>query len=253
MGSSCFPSSVIKWQSFTKLRLFSLFFVFSLSLNCVASFESDKSVLLQFKNSVSDPSGLLSGWDLVNTNHCHWNGVSCDANSRVVSLNITGNGNYRGEIVGGSKGILVGKLLPFIAKLSELRVLSLPFNWFRGLIPSEIWCMEKLEVLDLEGNLVSGSLPVSFSGLRNLRVLNLGFNRIEGEIPGSLSYCQGLEILNLAGNRINGTIPGFVGGFKGVYLSSNQLGGSLPVEFGDNCEKLEHLDLSGNFFGWRDS
>uniref|UniRef100_A0A6N2LHI5 non-specific serine/threonine protein kinase n=1 Tax=Salix viminalis TaxID=40686 RepID=A0A6N2LHI5_SALVM len=258
MGSSCFPSSVIKWQSFAKLRLFSLFFVFSLSLNCVASFESDKSVLLQFKNSVSDPSGLLSGWDLINTDHCLWNDVSCDANSRVVSLNITGNGNYRGKNSGngsaflcsgdsielslygfgirrdcrGSKGILVGKLLPFIAKLSELRVLSLPFNWFRGLIPSEIWCMEKLEVLDLEGNLVSGLLPVSFSGLRNLRVLNLGFNRIEGEIPG---------------NRINGTIPGFVGGFKGVYLSSNQLGGSLPVEFGDNCEKLEHLDLSGNF------
>ncbi|KAJ6707524.1 LEUCINE-RICH REPEAT RECEPTOR-LIKE PROTEIN KINASE FAMILY PROTEIN-RELATED [Salix viminalis] len=225
MGSSCFPSSVIKWQSFAKLRLFSLFFVFSLSLNCVASFESDKSVLLQFKNSVSDPSGLLSGWDLINTDHCLWNDVSCDANSRVVSLNITGNGNYRGKNSGngsaflcsgdsielslygfgirrdcrGSKGILVGKLLPFIAKLSELRVLSLPFNWFRGLIPSEIWCMEKLEVLDLEGN------------------------------------------------RINGTIPGFVGGFKGVYLSSNQLGGSLPVEFGDNCEKLEHLDLSGNF------
>ncbi|KAL3597043.1 hypothetical protein D5086_008680 [Populus alba] len=273
MGSSCFPSSVIKWQSFTKLKLFSLFCAFSLSLNCAASFDSDKSVLLQFKNSVSDPSGLLSGWNLINTNHCHWNGVSCDANSRVVSLNITGNGNYRGKDSGngsvflcsgdsielslygfgirrdckGSKGVLVGKLLPYIAKLSELRVLSLPFNGFQGLIPSEIWCMEKLEVLDLEGNLVSGSLPVSFSGLRNLRVLNFGFNRIEGEIPGSLSYCEGLEILNLAGNRINGTIPGFVGKLKGVYLSLNQLGGSLPEEFGDNCEKLEHLDLSGNF------
>ncbi|KAI5591790.1 hypothetical protein BDE02_04G107100 [Populus trichocarpa] len=273
MGSSCFPSSVIKWQAFTKLKLFSLFCAFSLSLNCAASFDSEKSVLLQFKNSVSDPSGLLSGWNLINTNHCHWNGVSCDANSRVVSLNITGNGNYRGKDSGngsaflcsgdsielslygfgirrdckGSKGVLVGKLLPFIAKLSELRVLSLPFNGFQGLIPSEIWCMEKLEVLDLEGNLVSGSLPVSFSGLRNLRVLNFGFNRIEGEIPGSLSYCEGLEILNLAGNRINGTIPGFVGRLKGVYLSLNQLGGSLPEEFGDNCEKLEHLDLSGNF------
>ncbi|KAJ6866977.1 LRR receptor-like serine/threonine-protein kinase RPK2 [Populus alba x Populus x berolinensis] len=273
MGSSYFLSSVIKWQSFTKLKLFSLFCVFSLSLNGVASFDSDKSVLLQFKNSVSDPSGLISGWNLISTNHCHWNGVSCDANSRVVSLNITGNGNYRGKKSGGggailcsgdsielslygfgirrdckgSNGILMGKLVPLIARLSELRVLSLPFNGFLGLIPSEIWGMEKLEVLDLEGNLVSGSLPVSFSGLKNLRVLNLGFNRIEGEIPDSLSRCDGLEIFNIAGNRINGTIPGFAGRFKGVYLSLNQLGGSLPEDFGYNCEKLEHLDLSGNF------
>ncbi|KAJ6369862.1 hypothetical protein OIU76_028171 [Salix suchowensis] len=271
MGSSYFLSSVIKWQSFTKLKLFSAFCVLSLSLNGVASFDSDKSVLLQFKSSVSDPSGLISGWNLTGTNHCHWNGVSCDANSRVVSLNITGNGSYRGKKSGGailcsadsfelslygfgirrdckgSKGVLMGKLMPLIARLSELRVLSLPFNGFLGSIPSEIWGMEKLEVLDLEGNLVSGSLPVSFSGLRNLRVLNLGFNMIEGEIPESLSRCDGLEILNLAGNRINGTIPGFAGGFKGVYLSLNQLGGSLPEEFGYNCEKLEHLDLSGNF------
>ncbi|CAK7355712.1 unnamed protein product [Dovyalis caffra] len=273
MGSSHFSSSVVKWQFFTKLKLFSLFCAFSLSLNGVASFDSDKSVLLQFKDSVADPLGLLSGWNLINTNHCHWTGVSCDANSRVISLNITGNGNYRGKNIGngtaflcsgdsvelslygfgirrdckGSKGILGGKLLPMIAKLGELRVLSLPFNGFQGLIPSEIWDMEKLEVLDLEGNFVSGPLPVTFSGLRKLRVLNLGFNRIEGEVPGSLSYCGGLEILNLAGNRINGTIPGFVGGFKGVYLSLNQLGGSLPEEFGDKCEKLEHLDLSGNF------
>ncbi|EEF34756.1 LRR receptor-like serine/threonine-protein kinase RPK2 [Ricinus communis] len=272
MGSSCFCSSV------TKCRSLSLFFwLLYLSLNRVVLGDSDKSVLLEFKNSLSDQSGLLSSWNLINSDYyCSWTGVSCDKNSRVVSLNITGQGNNYGDRGKKSKnrsfffcsgsvqyplygfgirrdcksgnGVLVGNLLPLIAKLTELRILSLPFNGFSGEIPGEIWGMEKLEVLDLEGNLVTGSLPVSFSGLRNLQVLNLGFNKIEGEIPSSLVNCANLEILNLAGNRINGTIPAFVGGFRGVHLSLNQLAGSVPGEIGYKCEKLEHLDLSGNFF-----
>ncbi|KAA8547911.1 hypothetical protein F0562_004340 [Nyssa sinensis] len=145
---------------------------------------------------------------------------------------------------------LVGVLSLAIAKLTELRVLSLPFNDFSGEIPAEIWGMEKLEVLDLEGNLITGSLLSRFGGLRNLRVLNLGFNDIVGEIPHSLSDCVGLQILNLAGNHLNGSLPGFVGGFKdlrGLYLSFNRLSGSVPYSIGDNCGKLEHLELAGNF------
>ncbi|KDP27247.1 hypothetical protein JCGZ_19946 [Jatropha curcas] len=278
MGSSCFSSSVIKWHSFYNLRLLFVFWVLSFSLNVLVSGDSDKSVLLQFKNSVSDSSGLLSSWNLINSNHCFWAGVSCDNNSLVVSINITGHSsssssNYRGQnsengspffcsgsvqypLYGfgirrdcrGGYGVLVGKLIAVFAKLTELRVLSLPFNRFRGEIPSEIWGMEKLEVLDLEGNSISGSLPISFARLRNLRVLNLGFNKIGGEIPDWISHRRNLEILNLSGNRINGTVPAFVGGFRGVYLSLNQLGGAVPNEIGNSCEKLEHLDLSGNFF-----
>ncbi|XP_065855226.1 LRR receptor-like serine/threonine-protein kinase RPK2 [Euphorbia lathyris] len=277
MASFPFSSSLINWHSFNNFKLLFLFSLLSLSFNGLVFCDSDKSVLLEFKNSVSDSSGLLSTWNLINSNHCYWKGVLCDKDSRVVSLNISGHavnsfrgkksenenpffcsGSVRYPLYGfgirrdckadASVGNLVGKLLPVIARLTELRVLSLPFNGFRGEIPAEIWGMEKLEVLDLEGNLVTGSLPISFAGLRRLRVLNLGFNSMEGEIPNSLSHCTNLDILNLAGNRINGTIPAFIGGFRGVYLSLNQLGGAVPSEIGENCEKLEHLDLSGNFF-----
>ncbi|KAF5735600.1 hypothetical protein HS088_TW15G01109 [Tripterygium wilfordii] len=265
MGSS---SSVIKWGTFVKLL--SLFWLLSLTQDGIfVMADSDKSVLLQFKNSVTDSAGLLSSWNQIIPNHCSWVGVSCDANFRVVSLNITGSGSGRGNTdhneyscsdptsfplyalgirryCWGSKGILVGKLLPVIGNLTELRVLSLPFNGFHGEIPREIWGMEKLEVFDLEGNFFSGSIPVSFVGLQKLRFLNLGFNKIEGEIPGSLSNFVNLEILNLAGNRLNGTVPGFVNGFKRVSLSFNHLGGSLPSEIGEGCGKLEHLDLSEN-------
>ncbi|XP_022739301.1 LRR receptor-like serine/threonine-protein kinase RPK2 [Durio zibethinus] len=266
MGS--FSASVIKWQPF-----FLLFF-FVLNCDVLGDNSSDKAALLEFKKSVSDPSGLLSTWTET-SHHCSWSGVSCDKNSKVLSLNITGfgkgpKGNFNGTAAsisfscsdyslfpfygfgirrncGEVNGSLFGNLLPSIGKLSELRILSLPFHRFVGEIPTEIWELENLEVLDLENSLLSGSLPVGVSGLKNLRVLNLGFNNISGEIPSWLSSLEHMEILNLAGTLANGTIPGFVGRFRGVYLSFTWLGGLLPAEIGEGC-KLEHLDLSGNYF-----
>lgn len=268
----------------TKVLLF-LFLLLSLFCNSVlvsGKVFSEKSILLEFKNSVSDPSGILSSWSSTDNNnnpdHCSWFGVSCDSNSRVFSLNITGRGNCSeplscSEFSGifpyldgirrtirtsccccssGGSGKLVGKLSPLVGKLTELRVLSLPCNGLSGDIPVEIWGLEKLEVVDLEDNLLTGTLPIGFLGLKDLRVLNLGFNRIEGEIPISFSKFVSLEVLNLAGNRLNGSIPGFLGSFmklKEFYLSQNKLTGAFEEVFGDNngCSSIEHLDVSGNF------
>ncbi|XP_054800757.1 LRR receptor-like serine/threonine-protein kinase RPK2 [Prosopis cineraria] len=268
-------NSLIKWRFFHKpmsplllLEFYFLSWVLLASWSDAFPADSDKSVLLHFKNLVSDPSGLLSNWNSAgDSNHCSWFGVLCDSNSRVVALNITGNGGRSNRssspctdsaefpLYGfgirrscdGSGGALSGKISPLISKLTELRILSLPFNGFEGEIPSEIWGMSKLEVLDLEGNSITGSLPSHFGGLRSLRVLNLGFNKIVGEIPNSLARLESLEILNLAANGLNGSVPGFIGKLKGVYLLSNLLSGPIPLEIGDNCGKLEHLDLSGNF------
>ncbi|XP_057978215.1 LRR receptor-like serine/threonine-protein kinase RPK2 [Malania oleifera] len=262
MGSS----SVIKWH-----HLFYLVSLFSILFSAHGDAGSDKSALLRFKSSVSDPSGVLSGWNSSSPDPCSWFGVLCNSNFRVLALNITGGGgkgNSSAFTCGDLAQVplyglairrkcldnnvkLVGNLSPVIAKLTELRVLVLPFNELSGVIPNEIWGMEQLEVFDLEGNLFTGSLPSQFQGFRNLQVLNLGFNRIAGEMPTSLSNCMNLEILNLAGNQLNGTIPGFLSQLRElreVYLSFNQLGGSIPIDFGRNCANLEHLDLAGNFF-----
>lgn len=273
-----FHSSVIKWyflhKPISSVSLF-LLLVVSFSLNgIVYAGSDDKSMLIQFKNSVSDPSGLLSSWNLKDSSdHCTWPGVSCDSNSRVVSLNISGSGKegkftetgnrfqlscsdydqfpiYGFGIRRNCKGVngkLSGELLPVIANLTELRILSLPFNGFHGEIPNEIWSMGNLEVLDLEGNLLNGILPDSGFHLKSLRVLNLGFNRITGEIPASFSDFVNLEELNLAGNLVNGTVPTFIGRLKRVYLSFNRLVGSVPSKIGEKCTNLEHLDLSGNY------
>ncbi|KAK8508056.1 hypothetical protein V6N11_073561 [Hibiscus sabdariffa] len=229
-------------------------------------------ILLEFKSSVFDPSGILSNWDFSkNPNHCSWFGVSCNSRSRVISIDISGNcceGNLTRVCSSFSKlskfpfygfglrrracskGKLLGNLSPLIGKLTKLRVLSLSFNEFGGEIPVEIWGLEKLEQLDLEGNSFTGNLPDEFVGLRNLKVLNLGFNELEGEIPGSLSKLVDLEVLNLAGNKLKGSIPDYFSRFhklKGLHLSNNQLNGLILDRYGSNCRYLEHLDLSGNF------
>ncbi|XP_071712951.1 LRR receptor-like serine/threonine-protein kinase RPK2 [Rutidosis leptorrhynchoides] len=242
-----------------------LFLIISFILT-ISGDDSDKSALLEFKSSVSDPTGLLTGWSLSSSDHCTWIGVTCGLDSRVVAVNITGGGNsgdftclkYNQFPLYGfgirkncleSSVKLTGKLSKSISKLSELRILSLPFNDLSGEIPVEIWGMQKLEVIDLEGNLISGNLQSHFSGLRSLRVLNLGFNQISGEVPDSLSDIKSLQILNLAGNRLNGSIPTFLNGFsdlRGLYLSFNQFGGNIPSEIGYNCGNLQHLELSGN-------
>ncbi|XP_044505028.1 LRR receptor-like serine/threonine-protein kinase RPK2 [Mangifera indica] len=274
-----FLYSVIKWHFLDKrLCLLLLLFLSYLWNGVVLAGSDDESVLIQFKNSLNDPSGLLSSWNGNlnkdnHSNHCSWFGVFCDSNFRVVSLNISGDGkegNSSENEIGfqfscsdytqfpiygfgvrrncrGIKGKLSGKLLSAIADLTELRILSLPFNGLDGEIPKEIWGMKNLEVLDLEGNMLNGYLPYSFSGLKKLRVLNLGFNRIAGEIPASFSDLVSLEVLNLAGNQVNGTVHAFLGRLRGVYLSFNNLGGSLPSEIGEKCENLQHLDLSGNY------
>ncbi|KAL6324541.1 hypothetical protein AAG906_013353 [Vitis piasezkii] len=205
-------SSVIKWRSLCFFRVVFLIWVLGFPLKAVVSVSSDKSVLLQFKDSVSDPSGLLS-WKSSNSDHCSWLGVTCDSGSRfcLSTFRVAAVENCTG---GNVK--LIGTLSPVIAKLTELRALSLPYNEFGGQIPIEIWGMESW--------------------------------RLRGDTQ-LLSNLMSLEILNLAGNMVNGTIPGFIGSFKelrGVYLSFNRLGGSIPSEIGSNCQKLEDLDLSGN-------
>ncbi|XP_071701647.1 LRR receptor-like serine/threonine-protein kinase RPK2 [Rutidosis leptorrhynchoides] len=246
------------------LHLWVIFFFYRYDV--VSGNDSDKSALLEFKRSVSDPNGVLGSWSESNSDPCSWVGVTCGSNNRVVALNITGGGNSgsftcnkydqfqlygfgirKDCVVGNAK--LVGKLTYAISKLSELRVLSLPFNDLSGEIPGDIWGLKKLEVIDLEGNLISGNLSVDFSGLKNLRVVNLGFNRISGTIPDSLSNLKDLQILNLAGNHMNGSIPRFFNEFndlRGLYLSFNRFSGKIPNEIGYNCGNLEHLELAGN-------
>ncbi|KZV30951.1 hypothetical protein F511_16304 [Dorcoceras hygrometricum] len=247
--------------------LVSCFVVLCIFLSVYGQIPDDKMALLEFKKSITDPSGILASWNADSPDHCSWFGVSCDSNSRVTALTSRGKSSlyphccvdseiaWRGFGVRRNcsqvNGKLVGKISPSIGNLTELRVISLPFNDLCGQIPVEMWRLDNLEVIDLEGNFLVGDFSgFEFSFMSKLRVLNLAFNRLFGEFPPSFSQCEGLTILNLARNEMNGDIPGFVGLFKRLRmlnLSFNRFIGYVPNTLGYDCADLEHLDFSFNF------
>lgn len=250
-------------------KMGSLIYVILLLCSVSSVSGQDKVVLLEFKNLISDPSGILSSWRAESLKFCHWAGVTCNSDSRVVELKIPGGngGNVYDDSCSKSSefllhgygvnrncsdriGKLAGKLPYVIGKLSMLRVLSLPFNEFSGELPSEMWGLKNIEVLDLEGNLITGNLSGGFDSFRKLRVLNLSFNRIGGEIPKSLSKCGDLQVVNLARNKLEGQIPEYFGDFmklKVLRLSFNLLRGSVSDELLKNCGSLEYMDIAGNY------
>ncbi|KAK4765988.1 hypothetical protein SAY87_007630 [Trapa incisa] len=185
--------------------------------------DSDQTVLMELKNSLSDPSGLLSGWNS-SASHCsRWLGVSCDSNNRVSSLNITGDGAEGLKIINLAGNSLNGSLPGFIGQFKSV---YLAFNEFTGSVPNMIGkSCSKLEHLDLSGNFLGGQIPSSIGSCVELRSLLLYSNMLEGIIPPELGQLNKLDVLD---------------------LSRNALSGALPVELGD-CTSLSVLVLSNLF------
>ncbi|OVA09699.1 Protein kinase domain [Macleaya cordata] len=247
-------------------------------VSSLSPLSNDAISLLSLKNSVYfDPSNLLSDWN-PSKDYCHWYGVTCSSVSgRVTSLNITGSTTFRSIesrynfTLEGS--VLAGKLSPAVGNLTELRVLSLPYNAFYGEIPVEIGRLQSLEILELQGNNFSGGIPNQLSNLPHLRVLNLSYNLFSGAIPEKLigfarisaidlsynqlnggiridhfSKCQSLVHLKLSGNFLVNKIPPDIGNcsnLRSLLLDENILEGRIPVEIGQISE-LRILDVSRN-------
>ncbi|KAK1297108.1 LRR receptor-like serine/threonine-protein kinase RPK2 [Acorus calamus] len=219
----------------------------------VRAVDFEKEALLDFKASVSDPTGIISGWDPAGPGPCAWPGVGCDSESRVSSINITGCAGgistspdrfvgLRRTCTGSFRG-LSGRLPPSIGRLTRLKILSLPFNGFTGAVPDEIWRLESLEVLDLEANAISEAKTL---GSDSLRVLNLARNRLEGPVLGL--RCANLDELDLSGNALTGGIPFGLGNcakLRSLMLHSNSLDGIVPANLG-RLKNLEILDVSRN-------
>ncbi|KAF8709805.1 hypothetical protein HU200_029517 [Digitaria exilis] len=204
--------------------------------------EQDRSALLQLKNAFPSLE-LLRRWspDSGGADHCTWPGVTCDARSRVVALEVPSPPRHSGP-----SRKLAGELPAAVGLLNELKEVSFPFHGLCGEIPGEIWGLEKLEVVNLAGNSLRGALPAVFPP--RLRVLTLASNLLHGEIPSSLSTCKDLERLDLSGNRLTGSVPGALGGLlnlKWLDLSGNLLAGSIPSGLA-NCAQLLSLRLFSN-------
>ncbi|XP_043707804.1 LRR receptor-like serine/threonine-protein kinase RPK2 [Telopea speciosissima] len=218
--------------------------------------------LLSFKSSIASfPPNLLSDWNPAEKYYCHWYGVTCDPlTGAVISLNITGTLLPHWPLSSSNSTsqlpplFLFGTLPASVGNLTQLRVLSLPYNLFYGAIPSEVGALRSLKILELQGNNFSGRIPDQRRYLSSLRLLNLSFNSFSGSIPEKLIGSSRLRAIDLSYNRLTGAIKidpsSGCESLSHLKLSGNRLVDKIPPEIG-NCSNLRSLLLDGNILEGR--
>jgi len=152
---------------------------------------------------------------------------------------------------------LIGEVSHLICNATNIEVLDLSFNSFRGLIPP---CLlehnERLEILNLRGNNFHGPLPQDIINKCALQIIDLNGNKMEGKLPMSIINCQMLQVIDLGNNLIVDIYPEWLGVLpllKVLVLKSNGFHGPIDY-YGMNKQthpffpELQVLDLSSNSF-----
>jgi len=136
-----------------------------------------------------------------------------------------------------------------VARLPALRSLLLDTNRFTGAYPAAgIGRLAGLEVLTLADNAFAPApVPAEFATLTNLTYLWMDKMNLTGEIPEAFSGLTELTVFSLASNKLTGSIPAWVlqhGKLQNLYLFDNSLSGELPRNV--TAVNLIELDLSSN-------
>ncbi|KAL2333514.1 hypothetical protein Fmac_014727 [Flemingia macrophylla] len=190
----------------------------------------DAVSLLSFKEEADHDNRLL--YTLNHTYHyCSWQGVKC-AQGRVVRLVLNSMG-------------LRGPFPPHtLAKLDQLRVLSLRNNSLYGPIP-DLSPLTNLKSLFLDRNTFSGPFPSSLLLLHRLTTLSLSHNNLSDHLPPQLPLLPRLVALLLDSNNFSGPLPSLnQTSLKLLNVSNNNLSGPVPVT--PTLAKLSPLSFSHN-------
>lgn len=216
-------------------------------------------------------SNLPASWKKKSNDPCgdKWDGVICNGNSRVTSLNLFGmdmKGTLSDDIgslteltvldLSSNKG-LAGPLTPAIGRLIKLVHLVLIGCRFSGTIPSELGNLAQLEFLALNSNKFTGSIPPSLGKLSKVQWLDLADNNLSGRLPNSRDNGAGLDQLlhahhfHLNQNSLEGPIPEYMFSssmhLKHILLDRNRFSGTIPASIGV-IPTLEVLRLNDNNF-----
>ncbi|CAH8347658.1 unnamed protein product [Eruca vesicaria subsp. sativa] len=232
---------------------------------------TERQALLTFKQSLTDPSGLLSSWSGLDC--CKWRGVRCDRRtSHVIKIDLRNPNqtlrpyDYYGEF---KKGGLGGKIDPSLTRLKYLSYLDLSSNDFNFLaIPEFIGRIVSLRYLNLSFTSLSGEVPPSFGNLSKLESLDLYAQTFSDDgltaytlHASNLGWLSGLSssltYLNLGFVNLSGASDTWVEDFsrlsklKELHLYNSELNKlhlSFSLSSSANLKLLEVLDLSRNSF-----
>ncbi|KAL7253366.1 hypothetical protein ACSBR1_007821 [Camellia fascicularis] len=155
------------------------------------------------------------------------------------------------ELLGMEVNQFRGVLPESVGNLSKnLFSFALGRNQIYGTIPSTIGNLVNLDGLGMYSNQFTGEIPPSIGNLQKLQRLSFDNNKLSGKIPNAIGNLSLLTELYLAGNRIKGTIPSSLGNLSllnELHLDNNRLQGIIPSNIG-NCQSLILLNLSQNNF-----
>ncbi|XP_042753707.1 receptor-like protein EIX1 [Lactuca sativa] len=209
--------------------------------------EKDRLALLKFKNSVEDPSGMLSTW--VGDDCCMWGGIHCDAT--IESLHL--RGCWGSQDTDDGCYLSGNEVNSSLEELRHLKYLDLSGNDFRwSTIPKFIGSLKQLTYLNLSNAVFQDDMAWT-SGLSSLEHLDLSLVDLGGAqnmdmvfymIPSlkelSLSDC-GLSNADI-GHFLNSSriLPNIIH----LDLSLNSFKGPLPGFFQNISSSLTFLNLS---------
>ncbi|KAK3403901.1 hypothetical protein EUGRSUZ_K00259 [Eucalyptus grandis] len=231
-------------------------------------FEEERNALLQLKQSLSDPSHVLSSWN--GEDCCRWIGVTCNrANGHVVKLQITSvNEN---PFLTAEESLFdeyydysfprvfskAGELNPSLLNLRYLSYLDLSGIFFENAhMLKFIGSMKQLRYLDLSHSFHFAIVPDEWGNLTELEVLNL-HGSYDVDIVDDfqwLSHLQALKYLDMSGIRVNksGDLMQVISALPSLsHLSLSNCGLynfhlSFDCLANSTALHLEYLDLSAN-------
>lgn len=228
-------SQPLKLSMFVVLSLMLLYGASNIQCSTVLQNSTDMLSLLEFRQAISDPRGVLKSWNS-SIDYCQWNGVTCGSRRhprRVTRLKLAGQ-SFEGQIPTN------------LGNLTFLLYLNLSSNGFFGQLPI-LNHLKRLKVLDLSKNNLQGSL-VALPNTSNLQYLDLSTNLLMGPISPNVGSLLNLLYLNLASNEFTGSISpsiGFLSNILFLYLNKNKFTGIIPSSL-QNITLLQTLDLSEN-------
>ncbi|KAM7254258.1 hypothetical protein ACFE04_031940 [Oxalis oulophora] len=134
-----------------------------------------------------------------------------------------------------------------LARLNNLKVLSLVSLGIWGSLPNKIDRLYSIEYLDFSSNFLFGSIPEKISTMSKIQTLKLNDNYLNGTFPEWFDSLSNLTVLNLTNNRLTGSFPSSirkVGRLTDLLLSKNEISGKAPDL--SSLHQLQRLDLSFN-------
>ncbi|XP_066359706.1 probable LRR receptor-like serine/threonine-protein kinase At1g74360 [Miscanthus floridulus] len=221
----------------------------------------DMEVLIELKGFLQAHNqinrGAYDGWLESEASPCNWQGVGCDMNGRVSSLDLSSS-SISGPFFGNFSGLkslihldlsdnsIIGELPVDLNRCLGLKHLNLSYNLIGGVL--NISSLTKLRTLDVSRNRFEGGIGMNFlATCDELTILNISSNNLRGNIVGLLDNCSWLEYVDLSLNHFTGQVTQGIASLIQFNAAENALTGSIALDmFPEGC-KLLFLDLSSNY------